>query len=154
MLGALVGSAHAAEAQAWRARPWLQWESRIDALAGAVPAVHGGIAANVPADYYVRVGATVAGGTGRREGVAVASARADLVARYLTDPFREFRTGSYAGAGVSARWEEGEGWRALLTVLVGFELPDRGRWRPAIELGVGGGVRLTLAVRRARENGR
>jgi len=77
-----------------------------------------------------------------------------VVARYLLDPFREFRWGPYAGAGFSAQWNRGADWRGDLLLLVGVEGPAHEGWRTAVELGRGGGARLGVVLRRARSNGR
>ena len=91
------------------------------------------------------------------------SARADLMARFLLDPFREARWGPYAGAGLSVRAEEerhvGDGdvakervrSRGFLLLALGVEGPELGNGvMPALELGFGGGTRLGLVLRQAR----
>ena len=90
-------------------------------------------------------------------GAAVFSGRVDLATRFLLDPFHEFSWGPYAGAGFSAqflRWDRRTNWRGDLLVLIGIEGPAHAGWRTAVELGLGGGARLGVVLRRARSNSR
>jgi hypothetical protein len=135
-------------------RPRVQWEVRADGIFGATSAGQLGVAANLPAGYYVRVGGAVACGPSRRDGHADASARADIVARYLLDPFGEIAWGPYVGAGISAAWNQADPWRSYLLAIIGVEGPVHRGWRTAFEIGLGGGFRAGLALRRARSNSR
>jgi hypothetical protein len=144
----------AAGAQEFDFKPHLQSGWRADLLAGPPAGIELGAGANVPVGYYLRMGLDVAAGVARRAERAVPGGRVDIAARYLLDPFREFRWGPYAGAGLTTRWVDGAGWRADLLVLLGIEGPESRGWRTAVELGAGGGVRLGLVFRRARQNGR
>jgi hypothetical protein len=76
------------------------------------------------------------------------SVRADLLARFQLDPFREAAWGLYAAGGLSALDDGFEAPRALLTLLLGAELPSRARGGWAVEIGLGGGVRAALILRR------
>lgn len=134
--------------------PRAQWEVRADGRFGASRAARFGAGVNVPAGYYVRLGAAAGLGPVRQDRRTVAGAQVEAVARYLLDPFREIRWGPYAGAGVSASWEDTARWRGHLVALIGLEGPERGRWRTAVELGLGGGLRAGVVMRRARANGR
>lgn len=141
-------------AQSLQIKPFAQLEVRGDAILGSSSAVQLGLGANVPVDPYVRLGATVAGGTALRDGRAGTSARADLTARYLLDPYAETRWGAYGGAGLSARWESDARWRSYLLLVGGVEGPAHGGWRTALEVGLGGGARIGMVLRRARQNWR
>ncbi|MFI5311515.1 MAG: hypothetical protein ACHQQ3_09800 [Gemmatimonadales bacterium] len=141
-------------AQDYAFKPRVQWEGRADGVLGPANSWQAGLGANVPADYYVRLGGTVAAGITQRGDRTVASGRIDAMARYLLDPVAEMRWGPYAGAGFSAAWDDGARWRAYLVALLGIEGPARGGWRTAIEVGLGGGVRAGLVLRRTRSNGR
>ncbi len=134
-----------AGAQALGAHP--QPELRADLIAGAVSAAQAGVAVNIPAGYYARVGVVAAAGA-RLSGDAGGSARVDAIARFLFDPFFEKRWGLSAGGGVSVRYDEGAGWRPFLAVVVDLEAPARGPLIPAVQLGVGGGVRVGVALRK------
>jgi hypothetical protein len=141
-------------AQAFQFKPRTQIEARADAILGSPSAVQLGVGANVPLDYYVRLGAAVAGGTGWQDGHTTGSARVDVTARYLLDPFHESRWGFYGGGGLSARWEDSAHWRPYLLLLGGVEGPASRGWRTAFEAGIGGGVRIGIVLRRARQYGR
>jgi hypothetical protein len=141
-------------AQDYNFQPRLQWELRADGLPGAGSAVQLGGGANIPAGYYLRVGVAAAAGPIWRDDRAAPSARVDFVARYLLDPFREIRSGLYAGAGFTSRWDDATHWRGYLLVVAGLEGAEMRGWRPAIEVGLGGGARVSVVLRRARRNGR
>ncbi|MHB1073260.1 MAG: hypothetical protein ACYC3Q_10610 [Gemmatimonadaceae bacterium] len=127
------------------ARP--QPEGRLDLIAGSVSAVHAGVGVNVPAGYYARVGLLAAAGA-RVSGDGGASARVDAIARFLFDPVFEERWGLSAGGGVSVRYDGGTGWRPFLVVVVDLEAPGRGPVIPAVQVGLGGGVRVGVALRK------
>jgi hypothetical protein len=135
-------------------KPPVQFAMRADLLGGPPAGAQLGVGANVLAGDYVRIGVDVAGGAAMRDGATFASGRADVVARYLLDPFGEFRWGPYVGGGVTGYWDRQATRRADLLVVVGIEGPVRSGWRTAFELGIGGGARLGVVLRRARSNGR
>lgn len=145
-------------AQDFEFRPTVQWQGHAELTTtdrGGALLIGGGV--NVPAGYYVRIGLDAAGGlrSERASGGAASNgmARLDLTARFLLDPFAEQRIGWYGGGGLAAL-HDGSGWRPYLTLVAGREGPTAGRWRSALELSVGGGVRLGAVLRRARANGR
>ena len=144
----------AAGAQELTVRPRLQAEWRADVLAGPPAGIEFGAGVNVPLGYYLRLSVDAAAGMARRGNGAVGSGRAELAGRYLLDPFSEFPWGVYAGGGLTARWFDDSGWRANLLVVLGLEGPASHGWRTAVELGAGGGLRLGVVLRRARQNGR
>ncbi|HEY0994986.1 MAG TPA: hypothetical protein VGD77_03245 [Gemmatimonadaceae bacterium] len=143
----LAAAAVPAVARAQGVEAHLQPEARVDLLAGAITAVHAGVGVNIPVGYYARVGLVGAAGA-RLSGDAGASARVDAIARFLFDPFFEKRWGLSAGGGVSVRYDEGAGWRPFLAVVVDLEPPGRGPVIPAVQVGVGGGVRVGIALRK------
>lgn len=134
-------------------KPAMQFEMRADLLAGPPAGAQLGVGANVTAGSYIRVGVDAAFGASSRDG-AVASGRVDIATRYLLDPFREFRLGPYVGGGFTAQWDRRANWRGDLLLLIGVEGPVHAGWRTAVELGLGGGARLGVVLRRARSNGR
>jgi hypothetical protein len=152
LIGFALGPA-ALAAQDYAFSPRVQWAARADALFGAPSSGQLGVGVNIPAGYYVRLDASVAAGGTERGGRTAATARTDLVTRYLLDPFRESRWGPYAGAGLSVRWDDAH-WQGYLLALAGIEGPARGGWRTALEIGLGGGFRAGIVLRRARTNGR
>lgn len=150
-LGAPLGAPLAAQEQATRAP---QWELRLEAPVAPAPGAHGGAGVNVRAGWYARLGVAATGGAVQRDDAWVRSARLDATARFLLDPFAERRRGLYGGAGLTARQRGDEAWRGGLLLVVGVEGPAEGRTIPAIELALGGGVRITAVWRGRRPLGR
>lgn len=131
-----------------------QWEGRLEGIAARTSALQGGIAVNVPAGRYVRIGALGAAGAAWRSGEQRASARVEGVARFLLDPFRESRLGLYGVGGVSVMYDGFEHTRPNVVVGAGVEGPPRNGRAIAAELALGGGVRVAVVLRRARRTGR
>ena len=103
--------------------------------------MHAGAGITAPLGTYVRFGAV--GGVGT--GAAGLSGRADVIARFTLDPFRERQWAPYAVGGVSARFDDRS--RQFLLLLAGIEGPVRGGFAPAVEFGFGGSLRVGLALR-------
>ena len=141
-------------AQADPFKPPVQFEMRADLLAGPPAGAQVGVGANVAAGYYLRIGVDAAAGASARYGGAFASGRVDIVTRYLLDPFREFRWAPYIGGGFTAQWDRRATRRGDLLLVAGIEGPAHGGWISSVELGLGGGARLGVVLRRARSNGR
>jgi hypothetical protein len=127
-----------------------QSEVRLDGIFARTSAVEAAYGFTVPAGIYMRWG--LVGGVGAaRHG---ASGRTDLIARFSMDPFRQSRWAPYAGAGLSGRYrsELDGGTRAYLLVFLGVEGPlplgERAGWVPALEVGLGGGGRVGVIMRR------
>ncbi|HSJ65663.1 MAG TPA: hypothetical protein VK922_17355 [Gemmatimonadaceae bacterium] len=103
---------------------------------------------------YARVDVTAGGGLTERPGGGTRGEwRADLLGRFVLDPEFTRRWTMYGGAGVGVLAAGGDA-RELLLVALGAEGP---RWRggvPFAELGLGGGVRLGVGVRRAHADRR
>ncbi len=144
----------AARAQTEPFKTPVQFEARLDALGGPPAGAQLGVGANAAAGYYVRIGADIAAGAASRDGAALFRARADIASRFLLDPFHQFAWGPYVGGGFTAQWDRRASWRGDLLVLIGVEGPVRAGWRSAVELGLGGGARLGVVLRRARPNAR
>jgi hypothetical protein len=133
-------------------RPRPRAEVRVDYLRPNPDAVHAGVGLNVPAGTYLRVSLVGAGGASWQEGRTAGSARADVIGRFMFDPFRERRWGLSAGGGLSVRYDEGRSthrWRPLLALVVDLEGPRKGSIVPALQVGLGGGARLGLIIRGA-----
>jgi hypothetical protein len=145
VLAWLAPAAHAQLPQ----QPW-QFEGRVDGLFAHTSGVEGGLGVSVPAGLYMRTGLVAGLGLGRNG----AEGRTDLIARFSLDPFRQSRWAPYAGGGISGRYrvEEDGGTHAYLLVFLGVEGPLAiGRtsgWVPALELGLGGGARVGVILRR------
>ena len=152
-LSALLAATPAGAQRASRSAP-PRPEVRVDYLGPRPHALHVGAGVNVPFGTYVRVGLIGGAGTSWDDGRAYGSARADVVARFALDPFRERRWGLSAGGGFGARYEAGapsaqRRWRALVTLVLDLEGPRTGAWAPAVQVGLGGGARVGLVLRGA-----
>jgi hypothetical protein len=127
-----------------------QSELRLDAIFARSSAIEAAYGFTVPVGTYMRSGLVAGIGVGRH-GV---EGRTDLIGRFSLDPFRQSRWAPYAGAGVSGRYrsELDGGSRAYLLVFLGVEGPlplgERSGWVPAVELGLGGGGRVGVIMRR------
>ena len=126
----------------------VQSEIRVDGIFARTSGVEAGYGVSIPAGIYVRTGLVGGAGAGRH-GV---ESRADFIARFSLDPFRQSRWAPYAGAGLSGRFRARAdgGAKAYLLVFLGLEgpLPGGPGWVPAVELGLGGGARVGLILRR------
>lgn len=129
----------------------VQVEGRLDGIFARTPGVETGLGFTVPNGIYVRSGLVAGVGAGRH-GV---EGRTDFVSRFSLDPFRQSRWAPYAGGGVSGRYRSDldGGSRGYLMIFLGVEGPlPLGRtegWVPAVEVGLGGGARVAVVMRRA-----
>jgi len=145
---AALGSPSAVPGQAPSQR--FQTEGRIDAIFSENTAVHAGAGLSFPAGLYVRTGVVAGAGIGRHG----LDARTDLIGRFSFDPLRQSRWAPYGGAGVSARFNSTADGRArgYLLFFLGIEgaiQPGRtAAWVPAFEVGLGGGTRVGVVLRR------
>lgn len=127
-----------------------QSEVRLDAFFARSGAVEAGYGFTVPVGLYLRSGLVAGIGAGRH-GV---EGRTDLIARFSFDPFRQSRWAPYAGGGLSGRYrsELDGGSRAYLLLFLGLEGPlplgETSGWVPAVEVGLGGGGRVGVILRR------
>jgi hypothetical protein len=127
-----------------------QSEVRADGIFAHSSGVEAGYGVSIPAGIYVRTGLVGSVGTARH-GV---ESRADFISRFSLDPFRQSRWAPYAGAGLSGRFRPSTdgGAKAFLLVFLGLEGPlpygQLSGWVPAVELGLGGGARIGLILRR------
>jgi hypothetical protein len=122
----------------------LQPEIRLDALGPSPFTIEPGVGANLFLGNYVRVGA-IAGFNVRQHAVLTGDSwRADVLARVTLDPFRQQRWGVSLGGGLSHRPIG-----VRLAAVVDLEGPELRGLLPALQLGVSGGVRAGLIVRRA-----
>jgi hypothetical protein len=134
----------------------VRWRTavRADAFVDRDPGAQLAVGLAIPAAYNVRLAADVGiGGVSRDQGWKTAG-RIDLLARWLSDPFRQSRWGLNAGGGVGLRVEERAVPRIVAILTLGLEGPGNGSWVPGIEVGVGGGARAGLTLRRASKRRR
>jgi hypothetical protein len=108
----------------------------------------------LPLGYYARLGLIGAGGIGGAGGEDHGTARADVLMRFLIDPFRETRYGVSVGGGLSLQYARGTGWQEYLAIVVDVEAPPVRSIVPALQVGLGGGVRLGVGLRRAQQGRR
>jgi hypothetical protein len=126
-------------------------ELRADAIVSRETAIYAGAGVLFPVGTYVRTG--IVGGAGMVKGDA--TVHADLVGLFHTDPFRESKWAPYGGGGISLRHDSDESRSSLyLLALLGVEGPPSRGFAPAIELGLGGGVRAGVILRRADSKSR
>ena len=144
------GATRVLGAQGFALRP----ELRADAVLGDRPIALGGIGLAQDAGAYARGALLVSGGMARSAGVWRPAGEVALVGRFLLDPLRQARTGVYVGGGVAARLVRDAAPAWLLVATAGVEGRPRRGWAPALEAGVGGGVRLALVLRRSRADRR
>ena len=122
------------------------WEARADYLGTRAGAIHGGAGVSVAAGPSVRAALVAGAGATLREGDP--SGRVEAVLRLLLDPRGERRWSPYGAGGLGVRWDRGRAGQAALVALVGVEGPPLGgRVRPALEAGVGYGLRVAVVLR-------
>lgn len=148
-VAALVLLAAASPARAQQPRTPPVPEVRLDVVGARPTSVQGAVGVEIPAGYYVRVGLLAGAGPSiERSGASRIAGRADVLARFLIDPFRQSPWGFSAGAGVSLRADPGERVRPRLLVALDLEgKRSRGGLSPSVQIGLGGGVRGGLGLR-------
>ncbi len=118
-------------------------------------APHGGLALDVRAGWYARLGLVAEAGLVQVEDRWVGSRRVSATARFLLDPFGERRFGLYGGAGLALHDLAGAGAQGRFVLLAGLEGDAfRRSVVPALELSVGGGTRVALVLRPRRRDSR
>ena len=118
-------------------------------------AVEAGVGFAVPTSLYLRVGALASGGVVRDGDSTRPTARIEAFLRLPLDPLFERRWAPYVGGGAALACTAERRCLPLLTLRIGLEGPrGSGGWTPAFEVGVGGGVRVAVVLRRANGPGR
>jgi hypothetical protein len=122
---------------------------RADAIVDHDPGAQLGVGLFTRSAYNVRTGLDLGAGGVSRDGTWRGTGRADLIARWLSDPFRQGRWAVHAGGGVGLRVERQAVPQTVALVMIGVERRgDRdASWVPGVELGLGGGVRLGVTLR-------
>lgn len=128
---------------AQRMHAQLQPELRVDALGPAPYVVQSGAGVTLALGYYARVTAVVAGAPQTDDRYIGDHWRGDVIARVLLDPFKQQRWALSLGGGLSVRRQ------TYLAAIVDLEGPAIGGVMPALQAGVGGGVRAGVVLRRA-----
>ena len=112
--------------------------------------LQGGVGVNLPVGSYARLELDGASGVTRRAAVNYHSGRGDAIVRFLLDPFAESAWGLSIGGGMSALFAEGARTHAYLVVVADVEAPRAGGMVPAVQIGLGGGLRVGLVARAYR----
>jgi hypothetical protein len=97
----------------------------------------------IPLGYYVRVSADVGYGVRADSNLIAGRWRADLLTRVTLDPFRQQRWAFSIGGGLSFRR------RTYLAAIADLEGPALRGLLPALQVGVSGGYRVAVVLRRA-----
>jgi hypothetical protein len=147
LVGATAPDLHAQAAS----QPKTSAEYRADMIVGQGTAAQIGAGAQIPLGYYVRLGITGAAGVTIRDDVSGGGGRLDVIGRYLLDPFREVAWTPSFGGGVTVRYDDGDkNAHVYLTVVLDIEGPRLGVFSPALQIGLGGGTRIGVALRATR----
>lgn len=150
LVWAAYGSLAVSAAGAQVAQQRIQSELRVDGIFASSGAVQAGYGVSIPAGIYLRTGVVGAIGASTHG----FESRADLLGRFSLDPFRQSKWAPYGGAGISGRFRPASagGSHAYLLVFLGLEGPmragSRAGWVPAFEVGLGGGARVGVILRR------
>lgn len=148
----LLASARVVDAQVFRdSTPKARIEGRLDALIASRTATELGAGIFVPLGTYVRSG--LIGGVGPITNPVGVTGRVELVGRFLLDPLYEHRWGPYVAGGLGVAARPSRPSRPYLLVLLGLEGPRWGPVTPAVEAGLGAGIRLGFALRRSQVKG-
>ena len=156
ILGALPAGAQQAPTL-----PRMTNEARVDVRWSRDNSVELGWSLIIPTSLYLRTAATAAGGYVYRDERWMRESRYEVTTRFLLDPFRQARYGLSLGGGVGVTNSDGlfgdpnvlgerkQRWRPYLAVFGDLELRRTGGLTPALQVGVGSGIRFGLAVRTA-----
>lgn len=148
----------AQQAPPYRVEP----ELRADVTFGLQSSIDAGGGVQIPVGRYTRLGVTGAVGLVRPFDVFATSgvssritSRVDVLARFLLDPFRQSPLGMSVGAGVSLRTVPRERVRPQFFVALDVEGRRRSNGvTPALQIGIGGGLRVGGIIRWGAERTR
>jgi hypothetical protein len=129
-------------------------EFRLAAPLTPSAGLQAGLGGEIRAGWYSRIGVGVTMGVAHRPEEWVPVASVALTARFLFDPFGERPLGLYGGAGLGQGSVGGRSSPAVLLLLAGVEGAAQGRVIPALEVVLGGGVRVQGVLRLRRDVGR
>jgi hypothetical protein len=122
---------------------------RADAMLGRDPGAQVAVGLGLVGAYNVRLSLDAGAGGVQRPGGWASTGRLDLMGRWLSDPFRQSRWGINAGGGIGQRFEANRAPSTVAIVTLGVEGPSDGTWVPGVEIGLGGGLRAGVTLRRA-----
>jgi hypothetical protein len=135
--------------------PTRQVEARLDGIVARRPALEAGGSLILPSGVYARTSLTLAAGVASRDSGNAFVGRAELVSRFLLDPFRESPYGLSIGGGIGLTdVVQAARWRPYLAFVLDLETKRSGGWTPVVQVGLGDGLRLGLVLRTATERWR
>lgn len=128
----------------------IQPEGRLDLITGKHTALQAGAGVSTPVATNFRIGLVGALGASD-DGL---SGRADAFVRFSLAEYAGAYAGGgwtpYVGGGTTTRLDSGiDGSRTYLLGFVGYEGPATNGLQPAVEVGIGGGIRLGVVLRGA-----
>jgi hypothetical protein len=126
----------------------VQPEARFDVLGPRPYSLQPGVGAAIAMGNYVRAGIDVGYALEPRADLVAEHWRGDLLARVTMDPFREQRWGLSLGGGLSVRRH------TYLAAVLDLEGPAMRGVIPAMQVGLSGGVRAGVILRRAMKGRR
>ena len=153
LICAALPHAHAGAQERAHVQPELRLDV-VDLRSSDHRSVQLGAGLAFPLGYYARLGLIGAGGISREGGEDHGTARADVLMRFLIDPFRETTYGVSVGGGLSVRYAREAGWQEYLAIVIDVETPPVRSIVPALQVGLGGGVRVGVGLRRAQQGRR
>ena len=115
----------------------------------------------IPLSPYVRGHLSAAGGYIWRDQRWMRESRYEATSRFLLDPFRQSRYGLSFGGGVGMTNSDGlfgppnalgvrfQKWRPFVVAYTDLELRQSAGLTPALQLGIGSGIRFGLVIRSA-----
>jgi hypothetical protein len=157
----LVALAGLAKGQSNPPLPRLMNEGRVDGRWSRSNAVELGWSLIVPVSPYVRTHLTAAGGYIWRDQLWMRESRYEATARFLLDPFRQARYGLSFGGGIGMTNSDGlygrpdpfgnrpQRWRPFLLAYTDVELRKTAGLTPAVQVGIGSGIRVGFLIRSA-----
>jgi hypothetical protein len=127
----------------------LRGEARADFFFAKWSAIQLGGGLSRPVGDYVYLSIVAGGGLLLSNEAGRPSARVEGLATVPLDPAGTRRWNPYLSGGLGARFDDGHGWRGVVSLLVGVEARKRpdASVTPFAELGYGGGARLSAGLR-------
>lgn len=122
----------------------IQPEARLDAFGPAPFTIEPGLGVNLFLGNYVRLGAAAGYNVRQHRDIPGDAWHGDVLARVALDPFRQKRWGLSVGGGLAYRPRV-----VRLAVILDLEGPAMGHVLPALQVGMSGGFRAGLVLRRA-----
>jgi hypothetical protein len=160
-IACLMSAAPRLHGQSGPPLPRLMNEGRVDARWSRSNSIELGWSLIIPTSSYLRTALTAAGGYVWRDQRWMRESRYEATGRFLLDPFRQARYGFSIGGGVGMTNSDGlfgdpnmfgvrkQRWRPFLTTFVDLELRRSPGLTPAIQVGIGSGLRAGIVVRSA-----